>query len=216
MPRQRAPRVAARLDPRGEERAQRFLKAATEIFIEKGYSSARLIDIIGRAGGGSLSTLYQAFGDKEGLALAIMRQSIVAFGQSLQQLPESPLPPEQALPEAALRMLDEILSPERIVCHRIVVAEGLRFPMLRDWFFEHGVASAVALLTQYFRRESAAGRLVLLDNPSSTANRFYMTAFGDIILHSVCGRIAGEDAEHMRTEVSHAVDIFLRGILPRP
>lgn len=98
MPRQRAPKTMARLDSRGEEQIQRFLQSMIEVFLEKGYSSARLIDIIERASGSSLSTLCQVFGDEKDLALAIMRRGITAFGQSLEQLSESPLPPEQALP----------------------------------------------------------------------------------------------------------------------
>ncbi|MBP8742393.1 MAG: TetR/AcrR family transcriptional regulator, partial [Pseudoxanthomonas sp.] len=83
-----------------DSRVEKFLQAAIEVFLEKGYRNARLSDIVARSGG-SLATLYQAYGSKKGLAHAIMERCIGGFAQSLQKLQDSPLPPEQALPIAA-------------------------------------------------------------------------------------------------------------------
>lgn len=199
---------------RGEIRVERFLEAATEVLLEKGYRNTRLSDIVARAGG-SLATLYRAFGDKEGLVHAIMERSIENFGQSLEILRRSTLPPEQALPEAVDRMVEEILSPGRIVAHRIVIGEGLNFPALRDWFMQHGVAPAERLLTEYFERERAAGRL-RLESPATAADRFYMMVFGGAIMRSVNGRVGTADTPRLQAEAREAVAIFLRGALPRP
>lgn len=197
---------------RGEVRVEKFLEAATEVFLEKGYHNARLSDIVARAGG-SLSTLYRAYGDKEGLAHAIMARSIAVFGKGLQDLRDSDLPPEQALAAAADHMIDEILSPGRIVSHRIVIAEGLDFPELRDWFFKHGVATAEALLTDYFQKQKQAGQLVL-DSPAVAADRFYMMVFGGVIARTVNGMITPADKPRVKAEAREAVRIFLHGTLP--
>ena len=90
--------------PDPDSRVEKFLQAAIEVFLEKGYRNARLSDIVARSGG-SLATLYQAYGSKKGLAHAIMERCIGGFAQSLQKLQDSPLPPEQALPIAAKDML---------------------------------------------------------------------------------------------------------------
>lgn len=205
-----------RADPcrRVESRIEKFIEAATEVFLEKGYRNARLNDVVARSGG-SLSTLYNAFGDKHGLALAIMKRSIAAFGEGLDVLVRSDLPPDEALPMAAERMVEEILSPGRIVTHRIVIAEGLNFPELRDWFMEHGVTPAERALTQYFEREKHSGRLIL-EHPAVAADRFYMMVFGGVILRSVNGRIGVADRPRVKIETCEAVSIFLGGVLPRP
>src|SRR5690606_33280413 len=143
---------------RAKERADRFLEVATEVFVEKGYRNARLSDIVARAGG-SLSTLYAAFGDKEGLAHAVMERSIRSFGEGLDILAGTGLAAYDALPAAAGRLSVEMLSPERTVSHRIITGEGLAFPELRDWFFEHGVEPAHARLADYFARQAKAGTL---------------------------------------------------------
>src|SRR3546814_15991890 len=105
--------------------------------------------------------MCRVIGDKEGLAHAIMEESIRSFGEGLDILRDPDLPPERALHAATERMVAEILSPARIVSHRIVIAEGLSFPELRDWFFEHGVAPAEQRLPAYFEREKALGRQVM-------------------------------------------------------
>lgn len=198
---------------RGEQRIERFLEVATQVFLEKGYRDTRVTDVVARAGG-SLSTLYSAYGDKQGLALAIMDRSIAAFGASLDLLDGSHLPPQQALPLAAEGMVAETLSPGRIVTHRIVIAEGLNFPELRDWFMEHGVAPAERRLSAWFRREQQAGRLAL-EHPDVAANRFYMMVFGGVILRSVNGQIGAADLPRIQQEAREAVSIFLAGVLPR-
>ena len=198
---------------RVEQRIEKFIEAATEVFLEKGYRNARLNDVVARSGG-SMSTLYSAFGDKRGLALAIMERSIVSFDEGLETLYRSELPPEQALPQAAARMVEEILSPARIVAHRIAIGEGLCVPELRDWFMQHGVAPAEQQLTRYFQREKDSGRLIL-EHPSIVANRFYMMVFGKVILLSVNGHIGVHDMPQARDEAREAVGIFLQGVLPR-
>ncbi len=198
---------------RGERRLERFIEAATEVFLEKGYRDARLSDVVARSGG-SYSTLYSAFGDKPGLAMAIMERSIAAFGESLDLLHRSDLPPEEALPAAAERMVEETLSPGRIVTHRIVVAEGLNFPELRDWFMEHGVAPAEGQLSAYFERERQRGRLIL-EHAQVAANRFYMMVFGGLIVRTVNGYIGIADLAIAKQEAREAVSIFLAGVLPR-
>ena len=198
--------------PDPDSRVEKFLQAAIEVFLEKGYRNARLSDIVARSGG-SLATLYQAYGSKKGLAHAIMERCIGGFTQSLQKLQDSPLPPEQALPIAAEDMLEEILSSRHIVTHRIVVGEGMNFPDLRDWYFEHGVAPANRRLAEYFAREQRAGRL-LLGSPAIISNHFYMMVFGSAIIRSTAGTVDADDLAWIKADTRKAVAIFVRGMQP--
>ncbi|MFT3762527.1 MAG: TetR/AcrR family transcriptional regulator [Pseudoxanthomonas sp.] len=206
------PRPDVDLCKRGEVRVERILAAATEVFLENGYRKARLSDIVARAGG-SMSTLYRAFGDKEGLAHAIMEDSIHAFGAGLASLQESTMPPEEALAVATDRLLEEMLTPSRIVTHRIVLAEGTEFPELRDWFMVHGVQTAEHSLASYFMRETAAGRLTMA-SPELAAKHFFIMVFGAVIIHSASGRIDQYGRGRLQTETREALSIFLRGVLP--
>lgn len=198
---------------RATQRVDRFLEVATEVFLEKGYRNARVSDIVARAGG-SLSTLYAAYGDKEGLVHAVMERSIRSFGEGLHILDDATLAPSVALPAAAERLAAEMLSPERTVSHRIVIGEGLAYPELRDWFFEHGVAPAHDRLAVYFAHQAAAGTLVISD-PEASANQFYMMAFGATIIRTINGMRTQADVDEVQAEARTAALVFLAGVLPR-
>jgi len=195
---------------RGEVRTEKFLQAATVEFLERGYDNARLSDIVARSGG-SLATLYRVFGGKKGLALAIMRESISSFGESMTVLLDPSIDPETALYTATERMVVETLTPQRVVVHRIVINQGLEFPELRDWFFEHGVAPMQHTLSQYFEREKAAGRLHVSD-PESAARQFRKMVFATIVLHSSNGTWTANNIDAAQQQARESVQIFLNGI----
>ena len=198
---------------RGEIRAGKFLDAATEVFAEKGYQHARLSEIVARAGG-SLATLYRIFGDKEGLAHAILQRRMDTHIQALREINLSGLSPEQALPEMAVRMANIMSQPESQVVYRIVIGEGHSFPGLRDWFFDHAVAAVRSTLADYFQQEVDAGRLQLA-SPRGAAAQFYMTLFGDLVVRLASGASGVPDPEQLKAQVKASVQLFLHGALPR-
>lgn len=198
---------------RGELRVERFIEAATAVFIEKGYQHSRLSEIVARAGG-SLATLYRVFGDKEGLAHAIIQRRLRDLDLRLQGIHLSGLSPEQALRQAAVQIADGLAAPESVVVHRIVIGEGQSFPALRDWFFETAVSSLRNTLRDYFEQEVAAGRLNM-PSPTLAASHFFMMLFGDLVIRISSGNKTLVDVEELRAHALDAVDIFLHGTLPR-
>lgn len=208
-----APRPAVDLCKRGEMRVERFLDAATEVFSEKGYQHARLSEIVARAGG-SLATLYRVFGDKEGLARAIIQRSLHDLHEHMQPINLAGLPPEQALHMAAEGIAGHMTSTHSLVVHRIAIGEGQSFPDLRDWFFDYAVESVRSNLTEYFEQEIAARRLNL-PSASMAASQFFMMVFGDLVMRISSGHLRNPDPEALRQYAASAVDTFLLGALPR-
>ncbi|HEV7271062.1 TetR/AcrR family transcriptional regulator [Pseudoxanthomonas sp.] len=198
---------------RGEIRAEKFLDAATEVFAEKGYQHARLSEIVARAGG-SLATLYRIFGDKEGLACAILERRMDLHIHVLSDLNLTELSPEQALRRVAIRMAQLMAGRDSQVVYRIVIGEGQSFPALRDWFFDHVVASIRQTLEDYFEQQVAAGRLQL-PSPKAAAAQFYMSLFGDQVVRLAAGSTHMPDVDTLEAQALAAVDLFLRGALPR-
>jgi len=214
IPRDFHPHPEVELCRRGEIRTEKFLQAATEVFLERGYRNARLSDIVARSGG-SLATLYRVFGGKKGLALAIMRGSINSLGAGMVALLDPDIAPDEALHAATEHMIAETLTPQRIVVHRIVINQGLEFPELRDWFFEHGTAPMQQALRHYFEREHAAGRLAALVSPDVAAQQFLKMVFATVVLHSANGTLSSDDIPAVQQQARESVQIFLNGIRPR-
>jgi AcrR family transcriptional regulator len=198
---------------RGELRTERFIDAATEAFIEKGYRRASLSEIVARAGG-SMSTLYRVFGDKEGLAHAIIERHMATFTARLQDLSLSGLPPEAALRQVGESLVESILSRESLLVHRIVIGEGKDFPDLRDWFFDNAVMPAQAILADYLEQEIKADRLAL-ETPAVASSQFFMMIFGETMFRVACGNLSNPDPATARAEARAAIDLFLHGALPR-
>jgi len=111
-------------------------------------------------------------------------------------------------------MVAETLTPQRIVVHRIVINQGLEFPELRDWFFEHGTAPMHQALRQYFEREHASGRLCI-SSADDAAHQFRKMVFSAIVMHSANGILTPDDIPTTQEHARESVRIFLDGVLPR-
>jgi AcrR family transcriptional regulator len=211
----RPPRLKERpqvdLDPRGELRAERFLEAATDVFLEKGYRCAKLTDIVSRAGG-SLETLYKVFGDKEGLAHAIMEARLAFFNEMIEKVSATSKHPAEGLHTLADYLVDAFLTREMLAIHRIVVGEGQALPELRDWYFSHVVEPVNARLGAYLQAEVKAGRLVL-DDPQLAAEQFVMLVCGTLVFFPAIG-LRTFEVDQAKAQAHHAVKLFIRAALP--
>jgi len=199
---------------RGELRVEKFLDAATDVFAEKGYQHARLSEIVARAGG-SLATLYRAFGDKEGLAFAIVERRLQDMTNQLDTMELEGLPPPQALRKAARSITENLTTRDAYLVNRIVIGEGRDFPALRDWYFDNAIATIRNRLGSYFQQQVAAGAMVLHTTPDLAATQFFMMLFGDLTIRTACGYMANPEAEEILDFIDGSVEQFLHGALPR-
>jgi len=199
---------------RGELRVEKFLDAAAEVFAEKGYQHARLSEIVARAGG-SLATLYRAFGDKEGLAFAIVERRLQDMTRQLDAMELKGLPPPQALRKAARSITESLTTPDAYLVNRIVIGEGRDFPALRDWYFDNAVTTIRNRLAGYFQQQVASGALVLHSTPELAASQFFMMLFGDLTIRTACGYMPNPETDQVLAFIDGAVEQFLHGALPR-
>lgn len=213
MPAARAARNVE-LCRRGELRVEKFLDAATDVFTEKGYQHARLSEIVARAGG-SLATLYRAFGDKEGLAFAIVERRLQDMANKLEALELDGLAPQEALRKAGRSIARSLTTRDAYLVNRIVIGEGRAFPDLRDFFFDHAIATIGNRLGSYLERQVAAGTMVLRTSANLAASQFFMMLFGDLTIRTACGHMDNPDVEDVLAFIDDSVDQFLHGVLPR-
>ncbi|WP_222564050.1 TetR/AcrR family transcriptional regulator [Novilysobacter antarcticus] len=205
---------SAKLRKRGEQRVDRFVEAATAIFLEKGYRRARLSDIVRRAGG-SLSTLYDTFGNKEGLAHAIIERQADRFTLVFHDVCLTTLPADEGLHRLAKHFVEAMVSPESQVLHRLIVGEGPAFPALRDWYFDHAVVPNNQLLAGYLRHHRDSGALVLPQGADVAAQQLGMLMTGDLVLRMSSGHSLLPDTDAAVKLALAGVDTFLNGALPR-
>ena len=204
---------ATPLDSRGEKRAELMLEAAIAEFSSKGWRNARLGDIVARSGG-SLATLYRAFGNKKGLATALISLEADLLAAGLSPLEDEAKPPIQALSEATDGLIELLLQPVSLLINRIAIAEGRDVPEIRDQFFERNVRPAQAILRDYFRRQHDAGRLSV-PAPDQLARMFIMSLFGDMLVRWISGIDETPDPELVRRNAHASLCILIEGLRPR-
>lgn len=151
--------TAGRWQRRKDARPEEILRAAMEIFVERGFAATRLEEIGARAGV-SKGTLYLYFSSKEELFLSSVRDSIVPHIQSGEQrIAEFQGRPIDLLREVyegwALVVTDPLMGG---LC-KLMVAEAANFPDVARFYMEEVVKRTRAMFASVIQRCIEAGEL---------------------------------------------------------
>lgn len=203
------PKAEAPSTRRGELRREALLKAAREVFLEKGYASASVEDVVSRVGG-SKATLYSYFGNKEGLFDDMISSLCDDFRAQLAIPREVEGDIELTLLRFGKRMLKQFLQPERIAMHRAIFAEAFKFPRLAERLYESGPQRSASIFADFLRQQNAAGVLHCAD-PELAAVNFIEMVKGDPQRRAMLGLPAFRSERELEKSVANAVQIFLRG-----
>jgi len=198
--------------PTKEEAAQRIenlLDAATRVFLEYGYGLAS-IDVLAREAHVAKRTIYQHFGNKADLFGAVIRRLSDRIFEPFPHLQTDARPPEQVLTAFAHQLLSQVLSPEVIGVHRIVIGEARRFPELAKHFYNNGPARVLTVLTQYFDHQNEIGILKIPDIPLA-AEQFLNLVLGECHRRILFGIDATSELEQMQRQIKGAITLFLHG-----
>jgi len=190
----------------GKKRRSAMVDAAYTLFIEKGYASVSVDEII-RASGGSKSSLYKFFGNKEGILKAVIESLAEEFLREIHLEFPSAKTPREALNRVGMVFADLALSDKAINQHRHAVSHSRAFPDLAKLWYESGPKKTMDGFADFLEKETAAGRLRIAD-PARAAWFFLgMIIFHDNMRRLVCLPPSRKPA--MKETVSEAVEVFL-------
>lgn len=136
--------------PKGLQRKQSMIIAARAVFTEHGFEGTTLEMIIEQSGG-SRSSLYHHFGDKEGLFVAVVKDMIESIFNDPSELASSEAV-EDILMHYGERFLTSILHPQTLSLFRLIVAETERFPKLGALFYQLGPESTYCTVADALRK----------------------------------------------------------------
>jgi AcrR family transcriptional regulator len=196
--------------PRGEIRRAEILDASTEVFLENGYGGAT-IDLVVERAGASKGTVYSFFGGKDGLFAAIVEERVerilAAFGDP--EVVHSDV--RQALAHIAERYMEVVMGRDAVGFHRLIVAEGARFPELARTFYQLGPDRTNAHLAGMLSAWRERG-LIRLDDPELAAVQFFNAVSGDLHRRAMAGIIPKNLRAAIQRSIDHAVQVFWNGI----
>lgn len=188
-------------------RRDTILQAGVDVFLEYGYVSASVDEIVRRAGG-SKRTVYKYFGNKEELFAAIIAslaaQMLLPLGAAIDD--NSKL--QVTLEKLGKAYLDVLLREESLAIFRTVVSEGLRFPELAETFFLNGPNAAVTRLSVYLEQQVKDGNLQL-DDTHAAARQYFGMIRSDLHMRAALG-LALPSEDEINREVNRAVVMFVR------
>lgn len=194
---------------RGELRRAAFLKAAEEVFLESGYEASSMAEIVRRAGG-SLSTLYLQFGDKEGLFQAVVdeRVSVLTHGAGLAMNEHIPL--REGLQQIGEGLLRIVTSQTSVESFRLMVATAKRFPDMANRHTRQIPQRIREALAGYIRSRVEAGDMQI-DDCMAAAGLFLDMVRTHTQLLALMDASYRPTDEEMKATVTRAVNMFMGG-----
>lgn len=196
---------------RGDKRRAAFIAAARQVFFEQGYEAASMSEIVLRAGG-SLSTLYSQFGDKQGLFIAMLDARVRSITQSMGVELSAHTPVEEGLRRIGEQFTSKLLEPESLEMYRLLIGLARKFPEIPREFQRRGPDKIRLALTEYLIDREEAGE-IHLEDPYRAASLFLEMTRSGLVSRALLDDDIRPDDEEIRTSVNMIVNMFLHGII---
>lgn len=186
-----------------------ILKAARTIFVRSGYRGASM-DAIAEEAPVSKPTLYNHFGNKHELFIAVIQTQCTSLVGSLDRAKTLGLPPETGIRAIADSFVQTIFNPESLALYRLVIAEHHHCPELAQLMDRTVIQPNLDLLSAYLRTINDSGSLAIPD-PSASGQLLLGMLKGIPHFRCLTGvseRLSPEEAQRL---IDFAVHHFLRG-----
>jgi TetR/AcrR family transcriptional repressor of adeIJK operon len=142
---------------RGMERREALLKAADDLFLQHGFDGVSLDSLVAHVGG-SKASIYQFFGCKKGLLVALVqRRHDVFFIENALPSTLGNDPIRKVLSETAIKLFNGFNQPDKVAFMRLIVRESQRDPEIGRIAYELGPARGQSNMAQILREADARG-----------------------------------------------------------
>lgn len=193
---------------RQDQRRRQIVETARAEFLRHGYG-ATTMSAIATALGGSKTTLWSYFRNKQDLFAAVVDAMVEQYGEALRL--ELPADGDSA---AVLELFGKSLmrtlnKPQIIAMHRMVIAEAGRSRQLGVMLWERGAMLGQRRLAEWLSLQSEAGRLSIAD-VDVAAQQFVALCQATSFYRHLMGTITRPPLDVLMKEVEIAVGAFLK------
>jgi AcrR family transcriptional regulator len=191
-----------------------ILKAATDIFVEHGFTGASIEQIAARSGV-SKPTIYSYFDSKETLFVAILNAVCDSFAEPILEPGAEAEDLAVMLLRIAERYTRAVLRPDIVALHRLFVAEAARFPAPSRRYFEVGPERVHRTLADFFKVRMARGEIRKSD-PLVLAELFAALVLGPMRARQLFALDEKPDWRKVDAYNRQVVALFLDGCRTQP
>ena len=200
--------IPSRRDIRKQDRRDAIVTVAQAYFLEYGFAATTMSSIAAELGG-SKGTLWSYFPSKDDLFAAVIERAASGYRAQLTQILDPDGPLEPTLKSACRSLIEKVTSPFASAIHRLIVAEGRRFPQLGQIFFDLAPQSTRLLLADFLHGAMERGQIRAGD-PADAARALLSLSLSGCHQQKLIGRTDLVTADDIAADADFAVDIFLR------
>jgi TetR/AcrR family transcriptional repressor of mexJK operon len=189
-------------------RGQLILTAAQKLFLQHGFDETSLEMIITESGG-SRRSIYNEFGNKQGLLMAVIHQQVSLQAETIASINTTKLAHQEALKEMCFRFVKGMVSDTLVSLFRLVIQVVPKLPEVGGLIYEKGPLKGMKPLTEFLMKLNDQ-EILAIDDP------FYAT---QMLIEMVKGRLHLKvillpndkiSDEEIHQHVDTAVDLFLK------
>jgi AcrR family transcriptional regulator len=194
-------------------REEDILRAAFDVFTEKGFHGATMLDVATRARA-SKATLYACYPSKEALFEALMAWSTRQGTEALDAIAaDQTLDPLTALHRLSAQLLALMLQPKKLALFRIAVAEGGRLSAVGRTYSaftrDHGMERVRIIVARLLKE----GALEIADR-AEFGHSFIGLLQGELFTRALLGTIPAPSREEIERHARRAVVRLMRAYAP--
>lgn len=209
---------------------QAIMDAAAEVFLREGYTRTS-VDAIAAAAGVSKQTIYNHFGDKERLLLAItsavqdaaveQQTEVLAAARERLFKADGPQRLREELVDLTAQWIRLVMSERLSALRNLVYTEALHQPQLAESWQRNGPRRIIPQLGALLADLGEAGILDIPPDVAAAPERLahQLTGSASFEVQSsdvyVKHHAMPESAAETRAAIGHGVDFFLRAYAPR-
>ena len=199
---------------RADTKRDKIVRSAAKLFLEKGYDSVSINDIIDVVGG-SKGTIYSNFGSKERLFGAVVEQMCADVTIRIDTRPVGTL--DDQLTRIANSFVEKVLSQQILYFHRLMTSIGRTFPAAGRLFYDAGPRKAQQIIADWIALHQKAGNIRNDADPHRLAVLFHDMLIGEHQLSWLTSASSDKDrAKRVDQTVRLAVAVFLQGCALTP
>ena len=191
-----------------------ILKAAIDLFIERGYEGVS-VDAIVELTGGSKTTVYSYYRGKEALFVAAIEALTVEMLEPLCRVQVAELPPAQGLCVVGRQFLSTLACPRGIALFHTVLAQSRQFPELSKAFYDAGPKLFKHRLSETMTSWQQQG-LLRNGNPELQTEQFLSLVLGGWNMRMLLGLAGPLSGPEIQSLVEQGTETFLHGLTVSP
>jgi len=193
-----------------EDRRQRIIDGALEVFAEKGFEKATNKDIAEAAGIGSPGLIYHYFQDKSDLFRQVLEQRAPVLQLLSRSEAMMDMPPREALTLFGNMFMRTLDNRTAVSLFKLVLGEAVRQPLVAEIFNKIGPGRGFAFLTRYLAHQMDIG--TLRRSEPGVAARCFIGPLMVYVLTREVFKQPDSSSISPETMVAAAVEAFLHGM----